>query len=275
MSSIFDGFDRLSPIIHLHKPSTQSNDLIIICTWLGAAAKHASKYIALYREVAPEANILIIESTLVGLISTYSSQRRALASALPVVQAAAEADNAKTMLHVFSNGGSSNAVQLAEALGQPLHLTQGMLLDSCPSNGAYWRTYNAFMHSMPRSWLGQLLGALATHCLLAVMFTASWLGGTSPIAVLRQGLLDGSIFSGSRRRCYLYSKQDQMVLWTEAASHAAEAKRRGALVDEVVFEESGHCAHLTRYKESYKTAVQAMWEHGGEAPETPAVRTAL
>lgn len=39
-----------------------------------------------------------------------------------------------------------------------------------------------------------------------------------------------------------------------------EARRKGCRVKEVVFEESGHCAHFLMHREMYTGALRGMWQ---------------
>lgn len=82
-------FINIGPRTSLFTPQNPtSGQLVIICTWLGAARKHISKYIALYRKLASGARILLIESNVPILISSYVRQRDAIK---PLVLANSEA----------------------------------------------------------------------------------------------------------------------------------------------------------------------------------------
>ncbi|RMZ48146.1 hypothetical protein AFCA_008854 [Aspergillus flavus] len=91
--------------------------LIIICTWLGASPKHISKYIDMHRAVAPHARLLLIESEVSILVSSYARQRRLIRPAVDVVlETLVETENGSTsdapprmLLHTFSNGGTNTA----------------------------------------------------------------------------------------------------------------------------------------------------------------------
>ncbi|KAJ5791634.1 uncharacterized protein N7518_008645 [Penicillium psychrosexuale] len=129
--------------------------LIIICTWLGASPKHVGKYTDLYRSIAPHARILLIESDVSILVSSYARQRRRIRPVVDIVlETLAETetssvDNApRILLHTFSNGGTNTATQLLitlrEVASKPLPLI-GLVLDSTPAKGTYWKSYNAMV----------------------------------------------------------------------------------------------------------------------------------
>lgn len=60
--------------------------------------------------------------------------------------------------------------------------------------------------------------------------------------------------------CYLLSKEDRMIEWTDIEQHAEEARRKDWKVKEVLYEGSGHCAHSIMHKARYIEAVNNIWE---------------
>lgn len=138
-------FITLGPRISLHAPSKPSTgELIILCTWLGAVPKHFTKYATLYQKVAPGARVLLIQSNVPILISSYKHQRDAIqpavAAVLDVLSSAKEEKlSPKVILHTFSNGGGNTAIQLLivvnERLGTSIPLS-GIVLDSNPAKGS-------------------------------------------------------------------------------------------------------------------------------------------
>ena len=50
-----------------------------------------------------------------------------------------------------------------------------------------------------------------------------------------------------------------MVDWTDIQDHAADARRKGWAVDEIIFEGSPHCGHFQRDEEKYVRAMEKMW----------------
>ena len=51
-----------------------------------------------------------------------------------------------------------------------------------------------------------------------------------------------------------------MIEWTDIEQHAEEARRKGWRVKGILFEGSGHCAHLIMHREKYIEAVSNIWE---------------
>ena len=274
-------------------PEPKPGQLIILCTWLGAARKHVAKYTDLYRSVAPRARILLVESSIPALTHAFVRPQRVtgFAPAATVIldtffecedrssiHVNGRLDDEKTisrsrkptpfhanpqiLLHVFSNGGMNSATHLLRLLrsemGEPLALT-GIILDSCPGKGtSYRQTFDAIMLSFPESLVWRFLGALVVHCLL--IFTVIYIawGNENPVTFWRRVPLEES--SPARGACYLFSKEDRMIDWTDIEEHADEARRKGWRVREVLFEGSGHCAHLAVDRRRYVEAVTSIWK---------------
>ncbi len=300
MASSLADFVVIGPGTFLYTPPMpRSGQLVILCTWLGAARKHIAKYTALYRSIAPNARILLIESSFGILASTFVRQQRFIKfvpAAAAVLDTVAECkhhfpphpkesangppDDEKTgpqirqstpsssqaqpkiLLHVFSNGGMNSATHLLQVLrsrmDEPLVFT-GMLFDSCPGKGtSYWQSFDAMVLSFPRNVVWRFLGALAVHCFLIFMAIYVVCGNENPVTFWRRMPLEES--SPARGVCYLYSKQDRMIQWIDIEQHAEEARSQGWRVKEILFEGSGHCAHLNMDRRRYLEAVNSIWE---------------
>ena len=300
MASSLADFVVIGPRTFLYTPSRpKSGQLIILCTWLGAARKHISKYTALYRSIAPNARILLIESSFGILASTFFRQQRVIKfapAAAVVMDTVAECEHQslphlkespnghlddkktspgirrstpsssqaqpKIILHVFSNGGMNSATHLLHVLrlcmDKRLALT-GVLFDSCPGKGtSYWQTFDAIVLSFPKNIVGRFLGFLAVHCFLIFIIVYIACGNENPATFWRRVPLEES--SPARGACYLFSKEDRMIEWTDIEEHAEEARSKGWRVKEILFEGSGHCAHLTMNGSRYVEAVNSVWE---------------
>ena len=150
MASSLADFILIGPQTFLYTPPKPTRQLIILCTWLGAAPKHIAKYTVLYRSIAPNARILLIESTFSNLTSAFECQQQvvkfapAVAAVLdtlavveckqysqphPAESEMRHVDDRKTiprlrqttylssqvqpkiLLHIFSNGGMNSATR--------------------------------------------------------------------------------------------------------------------------------------------------------------------
>ena len=290
-------------------PKPRPGQLIILCTWLGAARKHVAKYTALYHYVAPDARILLIESSVSILTSTIVRQKRItefIPAAAAVMDTLAECEHRsspyakepangrldhketsfrihrltpsghagpKIILHMYSNGGMNSAAHLLRVLrsrmDEPLALT-GMIFDSCPGKGtSYWQTFNAIALSFPNNIVWRFLGALSIHCFLIFLTVYVACGKENPVTLWRRTPLEEN--RPARGALYLFSGEDRMIDWTDIKHHAEEARMKGWRVKEVLFKGSEHCAHLAMDETRYVEAVKSIWEGNEGGSEVLAV----
>ncbi|CAG8085865.1 unnamed protein product [Penicillium nalgiovense] len=218
--------------------------LITICTWLGASPKHIGKYNDLYRPIAPHARILLIESDVSILVSSYTRQRRRIRPAVDIVlETLAETetsfgDNApRILLHTVSNGGTNTATQLLvmlrEVASKPLPLI-GLVLDSTPAKGTYWKLYSAMVFSLPPAF--RFVGSMVVHGLLVLLYTWIACGNENPPSLIRRTLLDKNTVGPSPQRSdpkatgyvyYIYSKEDHLTDWMMSGITPRTLGRRG------------------------------------------------
>ena len=71
----------------------------------------------------------------------------------------------------------------------------------------------------------------------------------------------------ARGAIYLFSKEDRMINWADIEEHAEEARRKGWTVKEVLFEGSGHCAHVAMDERRYIGTVNSVWRGNGDGSE--------
>ena len=308
----FPNFNRIATRTWLYTPEKKvDGQLVVICTWLGALPKHIAKYVTIYQAVAPGARILLVESEVSILVSSYARQRRFIRPAVDIVldtlaecpwrcgdrssayvigQQKGPPVQPKILLHTFSNGGTNTLTQLLLALNDPLDRplpVTGLLLDSSPMKGTYWKDYNAMVLSIPPS--SRFLGAVVVHFLLVLLQIWIACGNENPASLMRRTILDDDILhrpldaelnDGDDGRekgsiCYLYSKADRMTDWTDVRDHAEEAREKGWNVHEVMFQDSGHCAHLSSSSDKYIAAIRMMWERVGSNEDEKVIKSKL
>lgn len=259
---------RLSDTIKLYRPDpaekvTTTNhgtgpEMIILCTWFRALPKHVAKYIDAHRQRYPQAQILLIESTVGDMMYTsYSVQRDRLSSVVDIVKGIATA-NHEILLHVFSNGGSNTAVQLAEAWhssqSSPFPATS-MVLDSCPGSPSLKLAADAVVSSSPKNSHWWVIIFAWTVVVPFVAFP-SLLGGPNVVALLRQRLNEARLFSTSTRRVYICSSTDLMVPKEDVVSHYESARSVGYGAKLVEFDGSAHVSHVMKDPSRYWSAVE-------------------
>jgi hypothetical protein len=264
-----EGFLKLTSTISIHNPSALSEtgrpakgvSLIILCTWMGAAPRHISKYTNGYRKLFPEASILLIESSLPDM--TYRSQaaqQERLKPACEVIADNLPRGGQQIVLHAFSNGGAQTATQLAERLRRergsvPITRT---IFDSCPGRNDPAQVARAVTVAMPQRYFIRAIAVWSMHIWAVVyFFILHAIHIDDPISRTRRLLNNPELFCPSIPRLYLYSKADQVAGPMDVRTHALEAEAKGYLtIRETVFETSPHCALVNEDHEKYWNSVK-------------------
>jgi hypothetical protein len=290
----FPGFARLGQQIYLFRPSPQDRpsttaspsdddpDLIVFCSWMGAASKHVAKYTNVYRTKHPSSQILLLRQDGGDLFyRSIAQQIRNLEPAIRAIRAVQSAQAPKTpsvLMHIFSNGGSWTACQLADAYARSdpgagadssLLPLSALFLDSTPSLPNPAATFTAISELLPRepAWLAQL-SKVALSGYLSSMRTLHWLLGVeNPTLALRRKLNDphGSFMQESLPRVYLYSQGDALIPAADVELHAREARdsrgEEGAkLVELQDFGQTKHVAHMPADPTRYWAIVERVWK---------------
>lgn len=300
MASILPDFIVIGPRTFLYTPpEPMPEQFIILCTWMGAAGKHIAKYTALYRRVAPNARILLIESTVGMLTSAFFSRQhvKKFAPAAGVVldtlagcedralrdseeYKEARFDNEKTiirnrrpclspshaepkiLLHIFSNGGMNSATHLLRILRSRLDeplALTGMIFDSCPGKGT---SYWQTYDALVLSFPKTIVWRFlgALAIHFFLIFVVVYVACGNENPATLWRRTPLEETSPARGVCYLYSQEDRMIDWTDVEEHAEEARKKGWRVNEVLFEGSAHCAHLAMDEKRYVEAVNSLRE---------------
>lgn len=274
-------FTETAPSIWEHTPPTEishcspSKDteapaLIILCTWTGAQNRYIAKYTSVYQELFPSTKIMVIATTTKDLCFRNSERKqerlRPAVERISSLQYLHEIghDNG-ILMHVFSEGGSNKACELAEAYfnitGNRLPVT-ALCLDSTPGHPRYLRLCNALNKSLPQvpvlRHTGLLFGSVA---LGAIWVTYKLVKGAenNVITRTRRRLLDTTHFNPSAPRCYLYSSSDVLIASKDVHEHAQESADAGIPVTDVIFEGSGHVGHARQDPKRYWDAVMETW----------------
>ncbi|GAB7325159.1 hypothetical protein MBLNU13_g09239t1 [Cladosporium sp. NU13] len=260
------------------KTSQNGPSLVVLCTWMSAACKHISKYTQQYRQQYPDADILVVESGVAEMVyRSNPSQQIRLQPARDVLlshtsQNAQGHSQREAVLHVFSNGGSQCAIQLATSLPEPIRLNafSAIIFDSCPGTATYQRTIQSLTLSMPKSPLTKYLGPPILHAVLCLLYLSLFVTGAEDVITrIRMQLNDRKIFGPKVPRLYIYSKADKLVPYQDVKSHVDDAKIKGyRATSEVLFETSAHCAHAMAHKEQYWQAVgELLKAHGSQSSD--------
>lgn len=275
-----DGFTKLAPAIWLREPAPSPStplsslpsglpppSLVVLCTWVGAQSKHIAKYVAEYLGRYPAATLLVLESNLADM--TYrgdGAQQARLGSARHVLQAHLQPGltGGGIVVHAFSNGGAQCAAQVVAAL-PPAHRAtafRAFVFDSCPGEASYTRSANAILLPLAKSPILKLLAFPFIHLLLCLIFIADHVFGFENVVARARRRLNSSAYIGHAvPRLYIYSSADQMVPAPDVEAHAEQARRASySDVSNLRFEESGHCAHASRYAEEYWGGIAGLFD---------------
>jgi hypothetical protein len=267
-------YDQLS---QTHE-DTDAPSLVLLCTWTGAQARYMAKYTAEYQSLFPYTRIMVIATTAKDLCLRNSKQKqRRLQPAIKRISSLEylhDGGNASGILmHVFSEGGSNKACELAEAYfvitGKRLPVS-ALCFDSTPGHPRYLRLCNALNKSLPQIPLLRHTGLILGSTVLgAIWITYRVFKGpeNNIITRTRRRLLDPVHFDLTAPRCYLYSKDDALIAWQDVCEHATESVHKGIPVKEVLFEGSGHVGHARQEPDRYWRAVTATWRSAGAIGE--------
>ncbi|CAG8959230.1 hypothetical protein HYFRA_00012588 [Hymenoscyphus fraxineus] len=264
-----DHFTQLNHAVYLHQPAntrpptSQDPDLILLLGWMDALPRHLSKYAAAYENLYPSSRILIVTTSALD-ISIYSraANWKRVEPALEVLYSL-DADGAKILMHLFSNGGAFTGMLLAngyrEKMGKVLPVC-GMVLDSSPGRTRHEATIRAFSLGMPKNVVLRTIGVFLLRVFL-VCWRVNDILRRQPnlIDQVRVELNDPAVFEAGAKRLYVYSVNDDMVEWRDVEEHIKEAKERGYGVEVGRFEGSGHVAHMLFDSERYWGAVERLW----------------
>jgi hypothetical protein len=269
------GFKRLNASTYIYEPpttlsppptaSTSPPDLILLPTWLDAAPRHIAKYTRGYQALYPTARILLLTTALADVtLNTRAAETHRLAPALSLL-ASLPPHDPQILLHSFSNGGAYTAHLLARLhkarTGRVLPV-RAQMLDSAPGHGHYGRTATALALGLPRApAVLRLVGLVVLHLFLAAYYVAKRAtGGVNKIEAMREGLLDQAYWDCGVPRCYVYSREDGMVVWRDVVEHAGRAEGAGwKRVEVEEFEGSAHCGHLLVDEGRYWGIVERVW----------------
>ena len=235
--------------------------LIVICSWMGAAPKHIAKYTDEYRRLYPCADILMIEASVQSMFF-----RTDLTAALEVLASHVKTTDTSqpVLLHMFSNGGANNAINLASQLQErhgkvPFH---AVVLDSCPGRGEVESGTRAMAFSLPKMPVVRTVGWYALYAITAFyVLVMTTLGVEDVISRLRRVLIDPEVFGKHMPRLYLYSQKDALVDFHHVHEHVEAASQAGYVdVREEVFDTAPHCALINEDADRYWDAVKACFD---------------
>lgn len=276
-------FELIAPSIWVYDPrlpfratpfSSQNSvapSLILLCTWTGAQNRYIAKYTAEYRTLFPSSRIMVITTSAKDLCFRNSARKQwRMRPAIERISSyrylAAQEFNSGILLHVFSEGGSNKACELAEAhyrFTERRLPVSALCLDSTPGHPRYLRLCEALNKSLPQIPVVRHIAILFVSVVLGciwILYTGIKGYENNVISRTRKRINDPIYFDPTAPRCYLYSKSDTLIAWQDVYEHLEESACAGMPVTEVLFEKSGHVGHAKEEPRRYWDAVFATWQ---------------
>ncbi|XP_041475840.1 transmembrane protein 53-A-like [Lytechinus variegatus] len=231
---------------------------IFLLGWYGCQDKHLAKYGSIYQSKGFITIRYILPHDYI-----FSRKKNAIRNvALKVLEAFFDLglEENPIFFHAFSNGGGYVYRHLTEIVngtspGQNAKLKiVGIICDSMPSYPTATTAYRAMVSAMPptQHWFIKFIKSLGIWIFFMVL---------SFISYIRRGVSDRDTYYkamlADRMRCpqlFLYSKKDQIVPYKDIQGVIAERRRQGFDVQEVVWDDTDHVAHLRKHPQEYASA---------------------
>lgn len=233
---------------------------------MGARLSHAQKYVNGYAAIWPSTPIILVQSLPQDFrpLSRYANDYSALKTLLAQhdIDLTKETDGNETFVATMSNGGCWGISALLKQFPKDAILRpRALLLDSCPGLARYSVTLKAFLIAGKYRLLSKAIATVVItiyYCLSVLVNTAL---GRDPLQSLRSTLIKQI---HAQRRAYVYSKDDELILWKDVISHAQSAEKANQDTQLEEFHHSAHVMHVRADEERYWRIVQDLW-----APNVP------
>lgn len=250
-------------------------DLIIVCSWMGAQSRYIRKYLTPYQTKFPQSPILLLRQDGSDLFFRPKWQQiKNLAPAISAIRRLVDEkrpNKPHVLVHIFSNGGSYTACQLADAYRDAspgkdeLLPISALILDSTPSLPSSRRAHAAISESLAKAGLGRVIGSAAVWAYIGLGKAIETVTGSEDITTsLRRRLNDptGAFMQGTLKRLYIYSQADKLIPASDVEAHAQEAisligRHRVQLED---FVSSRHVGHVMLDEQRYWTLIENLWK---------------
>jgi hypothetical protein len=215
--------------------------------------------------IFPSADIMIIYTTAKDLCFRSSERKQQRLKRVVSYIKAYDNNSKGIMMHVFSEGGSNKACELATAYCVTTRRrlpVSALCLDSTPGLPSYSRLCAALHKTFPKVPILSQAGFVLCGAVVGVIWTIYVIKGfkNNVITKTRERLLDHVLFDPSAPRCYFYSAGDALVKSEHIERHADSSPRKGfCRITDVHFRNSGHVRHAMNYESDYWKFVQQTW----------------
>ncbi|KAJ7503545.1 hypothetical protein B0H11DRAFT_586645 [Mycena galericulata] len=277
MASKFSSAD-LTPLgkyAFIQRPTSVSSTsltdptVVLIFGWMSARLLHLLKYTSMYRQIYPDATIIVVRSNISILWTSHATRFKPV---VEVLEALGCLQNRQRILtHSFSNGGAFHLIALQGILSSKNTNTQtprtasAMIIDSAPGGDSLAKLQLALTSPIKNAFL-RLLASFFIRVVYSILWTRGQiLRRPSPLQTMMVSLRRPRVLpwiDERTPRLYIYSKVDEMVPFTDVEAHAARSESEGLDVRRVCFDKSPHVAHARLYPEEFWTAVRKVWTDG-------------
>lgn len=251
---------------NLHSANTTEDPThVILCTWTGAEDRPIQHYKNAYLNLfggTDKLEIIIIKTTIRDLCfrSSATKQHRlqSIVSKIP------RNSSPRVLLHVFSEGGSHKACELAEAYhhqyGKRLPVS-AMILDSTPGKPHLDRLCKAGGAALQMPHPFRHMGAIFASVVIVAAWAVCHIKGYDHNIIdnTRIRLLKEELWSFEAPRFYLYSTADDLILSADIEDHIKLSENCGITVRRHNFHTSQHVAHERDYSLLYWKLVRETW----------------
>jgi hypothetical protein len=257
-------FVRLNDYVFLHQPALArpakdaSPDLILLLSWGNAILRNVAKYTASYHTLYPHSPILVVRTQFADIFTRNQAiQDEEMASAIAVLRSLPK--GAGVLVHSFSNGGMYRFCSLSRMYGGPIPV-KAWVIDSAPGKARLLRSVKAVAYSLPEEWyLRWSIGLIVLVSLFLVRTWYTLTGGMGPTDKMRGFANAEGAVDLTAKRCYIYSKEDELVEPGDVLEHARDAKAKGVDVRVEEFVGTKHVAHVRGHEKRYWGLVREVW----------------
>ena len=278
----FPGFTAISDRVYVQdgdqkaeSSATDEPTSIVIFGWGDAKPNPVSKYADGFRELFPSARIIVVLSgTMQAAHQTTNSRIKTVMPVIdlifPTPSGSGDGEE-RVLLHAMSNTGGVFAGATVAAY-QRRHGADKMfphkllVLDSTPGSVHFASQVGRWSRAMAVGTAKHFPWPFfITQAMWYVYLWANWawekLRGAETAGVWAcRTLTDRSVTTLDSSRLYLYSKEDDIILWGDLEDKVAEAKALGYSADVEMFEGSPHVGHMKLHPEQYWSKILDCWK---------------
>lgn len=275
------GFTALSDQIflslvpaELHDVPDGHPDYVLIYGWGDGLPKHVAKYADGFKALFPHSRqILVLSPISKALFSDLEQRSESMTPIVKILFPDEESRTTKTpkiLAHTMSNTGAINYGATVNAY-RNMHgdaMPHALLsMDSTPGST------NLTTDNLKRWSKAMALGTagwfpwpfVVTQFIWAVALcinhgVESLLGRESAGAWSRKAANNPSYLRRDVRKLYMYSKEDDLILWRDIVVHADASQKLGWACDVEAFQGSGHVGHMRKHPEQYWNAILTSWQ---------------